>query len=232
MKTDLAVLQASIGYSFRDPELLRHALRHSSYTNEHNLSKNDCNERMEFLGDAVLETVCSDFLYRMYPDVPEGELTKMRANLVCEPALAFDARAFSLQDYILLGRGEEITGGRNRDSIVSDACEALIGAIYLDGGMTSAEAFILSRVLNDHEQKTLLRDSKSALQEMTQGQFGCAPEYRLLEEKGPAHNRVFSVQVLIDGKKYGTGSGKTKKAAEQMASYEAVKKLNALKSCT
>ena len=133
-KTNLKELQNKIEYEFKDESILKNAVIHSSYVNEHKLKRADCNERLEFLGDAVLELVSSEFLYKEYSDMPEGELTKLRASLVCEPALAFDARAFGLPEYLLMGKGEEHTGGRERDSIVSDACEALIGAIFLDGG--------------------------------------------------------------------------------------------------
>lgn len=229
MNSDLTVLQNSIGYTFRNKELLEHALRHSSFSNEHNMPKTECNERLEFLGDAVLEMVSSEFLYLEYPEMPEGKLTKLRASLVCEPALAYDARAFSLNEYIILGKGEETTGGREKDSVVSDACEALIGAIFLDGGIAPAKEFILSHILNDHTEKNLFSDTKTALQEISQHLFRTGPEYRIIGETGPAHNKTFTAQVLISNEVYGEGTGHTKKAAEQKASLEAVKRLKGRK---
>lgn len=224
-KSDLEELQNTIGYSFKDSSILKNAVIHSSFVNEHKLKRNDCNERLEFLGDAVLELVSSEFLYKEYKDMPEGELTKLRASLVCEPALAFDARGFGLQEHLLMGKGEEQTGGRERDSIVSDACEALIGAIFLDGGFEAAKAFILKFVLNDAENKKLFYDSKSVLQEMTQKIYEKAPEYCIVDENGPAHAKVFKARVSINGYILGEGTGRTKKHAEQQASYQAIIKL-------
>ncbi len=224
-ETDWKDLQERIGYSFRDEKLLEQAMRHSSYVNEHDMDRIYCNERLEFLGDAVLELVSSEFLYGHHKRMPEGELTKLRASLVCEPALAFDARAFSLPEYLLLGKGEEHTGGRMRDSVVSDACEALIGAIYLDGGLEEARRFILSFVLNDAEQKKLFYDSKSVLQEITQREFEQAPVYSIISETGPAHDKVYRARVEVMDEVYGEGEGRTKKQAEQQASYQAILKL-------
>jgi ribonuclease-3 len=218
-------LEKQIGYTFRDKTLLTRALTHSSYANEKKLGKLGCNERLEFLGDAVLELVSSDYLFAMFPDIPEGELTKKRASLVCEPTLAFCAREFHLPDYLLLGRGEDMTGGRLRDSIVSDATEALLGAIYLDGGFANAKEFVLKFILNDMEHKQLFYDSKTILQELVQ-ESGRAPvEYRLVKEEGPDHRKTFSVDVVVDGKVYGKGTGHTKKAAEQAAAYQAIRQM-------
>jgi len=225
MNSDLSILQNSIGYKFKDESLLQHALRHSSFTNEHSLAKKECNERLEFLGDAVLELVSSDFIFIEYPEMPEGKLTRLRASLVCEPSLAFDARAFGLQDFIMLGKGEESTGGRNKDSVIADACEALIGAIYQDGGIEPAREFILKHILNDHTEKQSFKDSKSSLQETSQRLFQKTPVYELTGEEGPAHDKVFTSRVLIGGEVYGTGSGRTKKAAEQNASREALERI-------
>ena len=225
MKTDLNILQNSIGYRFKDPSLLEHALRHSSYTTEGGMPKNECNERFEFLGDAVLELVCSTFLFHYYPDMPEGKLSRLRASLVCEMALAYDARMFDLQDYIFMGKGEEATGGREKDSVIADACEALIGAIFLDSGFETAREFILTHVLNDHTEKHIFTDSKTMLQELSQSLFKKTPVYKLVSEKGPAHNKVFTSKVLIGNESFGEGTGKTKKAAEQNASFHALKKI-------
>ena len=201
-------LEQKIGYRFRNKKLLRQALTHSSYANEKKLGKLGCNERLEFLGDAVLELISSDVLYARFPQIPEGELTKKRASLVCEPSLAYCARQFGLPEYLLLGRGEDMTGGRMRDSIVSDATEALLGAIYLDGGFERAREFVLKFILNDIERKQLFYDSKTILQELVQD-----------------HNKQFEVEVRINGIPAGNGAGHTKKAAEQAAAYQALRKI-------
>ena len=222
MNRDLRELEQETGYIFRDRDLFKQALTHSSYANEHRLSKADCNERLEFLGDAVLELVCSDYLYRNYGDKPEGEMTKLRASIVCEPTLALCAEELKLGEYLLLGRGEEATGGRGRASVVSDAMEALIGAIYLDGGFASAKEFIHGFVLNDIEHKQLFYDSKTILQEMVQAEDGGELSYELLREEGPDHNKRFEVRALVGDKEVGRGTGRTKKAAEAMAAYRAI----------
>ncbi len=224
MNRDLRELEQETGYIFRDRDLFRQALTHSSYANEHRLSKADCNERLEFLGDAVLELVCSDYLYRNYGDKPEGEMTKLRASIVCEPTLALCAEELKLGEYLLLGRGEEATGGRGRASVVSDAMEALIGAIYLDGGFASAKEFIHGFVLNDIEHKQLFYDSKTILQEMVQAEDEGELSYELLREEGPDHNKLFEVRALVGDKEVGRGTGRTKKAAEAMAAYRAILK--------
>ena len=229
MEKKLKELEKKFGYVLRDFTLLKTAMMHSSYTNERHLEKYRCNERLEFLGDAVLELVSSEFLFRESPKVSEGELTKTRASMVCEPSLAMCARDIGLGDYLLLGKGEEATGGRKRDSITSDAMEALIGAIYLDGGFTSAKEFIHRFVLTDLEDKKLFYDSKTILQELVQADSNREITYRLVGEEGPDHNKSFSVEVLIGGKSYGAGCGRTKKGAEQQAAYEAILKLRARK---
>ena len=216
-------LQNRIGYSFKDEELLLLALTHSSFANE-NHNKSFFNERIEFLGDAVLELISSEFFYKMTPEMPEGVMTKKRAAAVCEPALAFCAREIGLEKNIRLGRGEEQTGGRERDSIISDALESLIGAIYLDGGFEEAKKFVLSFVLNDLDHKKLYYDSKSALQEYAQGHLGAEPVYELIGESGPDHMRVFTMQVSVAGNVLGVGEGHTKKAAQAAAALEALKK--------
>ena len=218
-------LEQTIGYTFHDKKLLKQALTHSSYANEKKLGKLGCNERLEFLGDAVLELVSSDVLYHRFPKIPEGELTKKRASLVCEPSLAYCARQFDLPKYLLLGRGEDMTGGRMRDSIVSDATEALLGAIYLDGGFENARAFVLNFILNDMEHKQLFYDSKTILQEMVQEGGRQPVEYVLTDESGPDHNKQFTVEVRIGGVSAGTGVGHTKKAAEQAAAYQAIREM-------
>ena len=226
MQQKLQELQNKIGYQFKDQEFLVSALMHSSYTNEKRLPKYKCNERSEFLGDAVLELVSSEFLFDANEKMPEGELTKLRASMVCEPSLAFCAREIGLGDYLLLGKGEEFTGGRNRDSVTSDALEALIGAIYLDGGFANAKEFILRFVLNDLEHKKLFYDSKTILQELVQGNFTENLSYHLIKEEGPDHNKIFFVEVYIGNVCYGKGKGRTKKAAEQDAAYHAILELH------
>ena len=218
-------IEHRIGYTFHNPALLEKALTHSSYSNEHRLGKLNNNERLEFLGDAVLEVVSSEFLYKKYPERPEGELTKQRASMVCEQTLALCARDLELGSYLLLGRGEDMTGGRERASVTSDAMEAMIGAIYLDGGFANAKEYIDRFILNDIENKQLFFDSKTILQEIVQGEMECEPVYELTGEEGPNHNKKFTVQVLIREQVYGTGSGRTKKAAEQEAAYAALLKL-------
>ena len=220
-------LQQTIGYTFAQPELLRQAVTHSSYTNEHRSPRTCCNKRLEFLGDAVLELSSSECLYEArYPEQPEGELTKLRASIVCEPTLAQCARAIRLGDYLQLGKGEDATGGRLRDSILSDAFESVIGAIYLDGGFTSAKEFVLRFVMNDIEHKKLFFDSKTILQEKVQSGTLGELAYELIGEEGPDHNKIFTSQVRIGGKAYGTGRGRTKKLAEQDAAYRTILDLN------
>ena len=222
LDTKLKELQNTIGYSFKNDRLLSHALTHSSYANEKHWDKTKCNERLEFLGDAVLELLSSDFLFKNYPTMPEGEMTKLRASLVCEPTLAFCAEAISLGDYLYLGKGEDLTGGRKRPSVVSDAMEAMIGAIYLDGGLANAKEFVLRFILNDIEHKQLFYDSKTILQEMVQAEFKDSLVYELLKEEGPDHNKTFEVSVKVGGRVIGRGIGRTKKAAEQVAAYHGI----------
>ncbi len=218
----LLELEERIGYSFENKELLKQAVLHSSYTNEHRMNRLQNNERLEFLGDAVLELVSSDFFYHKYPQYPEGKLTRLRASMVCEPTLAFCTKEIELGKYLLLGKGEEATGGRNRDSIVSDAMEAVIGAIYLDGGFANAKEFICRFILNDIEHKQLFFDSKTILQEIVQSELKKDLTYELISEEGPDHDKLFNTRVLIGQKEVGRGAGRTKKASEQQAAYNAI----------
>lgn len=227
MEYTLNKLEKRIGYSFQDKKLLEHAMIHSSYANEHHLGKLGCNERLEFLGDAVLEVVSSDFLFRTFPEMPEGDMTKTRASLVCEPTLAFCAQEIDLGGFLLLGKGEDATGGRGRDSVVSDAMEALIGAIYLDGGFANAKEFIHRFILNDIEHKQLFYDSKTILQEMVQSRQEAPLSYEIIREEGPDHNKSFEVCAKIGDEEVGRGAGRTKKAAEQVAAYNGILKLKA-----
>lgn len=220
--------QEVIGYEFKQAGLLQQALTHSSYANEKRMKKHSDNERLEFLGDAVLEIISSEYLYQHFPDLPEGELTKMRASLVCEPTLAYCTKELHLGDYLLLGRGEDHTGGRNRSSILSDALEAVIGAIYLDGGFASAKEFIMRFILTDIAHKQLFFDSKTILQETVQGRNLGAMSYKLTGESGPDHDKVFQVELWIGDSRTSTGEGHTKKAAEQEAAYKALVQLNSV----
>lgn len=220
---DVKELQNRIGYSFKDESLLKLALTHSSYSNEVKVNKYGNYERLEFLGDAVLELTSSLYFYHKYPEMNEGGLTKLRSSLVCEQALAYSARQFGLQEFILLGKGEEHTGGRDRDSIVSDVFEAVLGAIYLDSGFDEANAFVTEYVLKDLEKRQLFYDAKTILQERVQAD-GKKLEYQLVSETGPDHDKVFVSNALIDGQVMGTGSGKSKKQAEQSAAYEVLTK--------
>ena len=222
--SSLTDFEDKIGYHFKNQGLLRQALTHSSYANERHMKKLSDNERLEFLGDAVLEIISSDFLYHNYPDVQEGQLTKLRASIVCEPTLALCTKELDLGDYLYLGRGENQTGGRKRKSILSDALEAVIGAIYLDGGFANAKEFVLKFILTDIEHKQLFYDSKTILQEVVQGEHEQL-DYRLVGESGPDHDKSFSVEVWIGEQKISEGSGHTKKAAEQEAAYHALIKL-------
>ena len=216
-------------YNFKNPEILYQALTHSSYANEMYNSTNKTyksNERLEFLGDSVLELITSEFLYNKYKDSQEGELTKLRASAVCESSLSACAKDLELGDFLLLGKGEDATGGRERESILSDALEAIIGAIYLDGGFTNAKEFIHKFVLQDLNDKTLFFDSKTILQEIVQDRSKKQKiKYKLISEVGPDHNKTFTIGVYLDNELLGRGKGRTKKTAEQEAANQAIKKL-------
>ena len=222
MNRDLNELEEKIGYTFQNKELMENAMRHSSYANETRKKLKD-NERLEFLGDAVLELSSSEFIFENYPAMPEGDMTKLRASIVCEPTLAQCAAVIELGSFLRLGKGEELTGGRFRDSIVSDAMEALIGAIYLDGGFASAKEFVYEFILNDIENKKLFYDSKTILQEIVQSSFKGQPmSYHLVREEGPDHDKTFVMQLFIGDRGFEEGSGRTKKSAEQQAAYRTI----------
>ena len=217
-------LEEKIQYCFRDQTLLRQALTHSSFSNEQKINRYPDYERLEFLGDAVLELVSSDYMFHENPRMSEGELTKRRSSIVCEPALAFCARQIGLERFILLGKGEEATGGRKRDSIISDVMEAVIGAVYLDSGIEEARNFIRRFILSDLEHKQLFYDAKTILQEEVQKDNCGLLRYELIREEGPEHDKNFVVEALIGDRKAGTGTGHSKKAAEQQAAYAALLK--------
>jgi ribonuclease-3 len=210
------------GYIFNDKKILLEALTHSSYSNEVRINLLPCNERLEFLGDAVLELISSRYIYTNFPEKHEGEMTRIRASYVCEPTLAMCAREIRLGELLFMGKGEEMSNGRERDSILSDALEATIGAVYLDGGYEKASRYIEKIILNDIDKKVLFHDSKSALQELVQENDSMKLEYVLLEETGPDHAKFFRYAVEINGKQISEGSGQTKKKAEQQAAYKAL----------
>ena len=214
-------LENILGCEFNNKDLLIKAITHSSYANEKKKNKLYCNERLEFLGDAVLELCVSDFLYNKYEKRPEGELTKLRAQLVCEQSLSISAKSIDLGKFLLLSKGEEQTGGRQRDSILSDAFEAIIGAIYLDQGRPKADEFIVNKLLCDVESRQALIDAKSILQEKVQEEKKQLV-YEVIDTSGPDHEKVFTVKALLDGEEIGYGKGPSKKRAEQEAAYNAI----------
>ena len=221
-------LEKKLNYTFRDPALLSEALSHSSYANEHRAAHLNSNERLEFLGDSVLGFVTAEFLFLQHPDLPEGDLTRIRAALVCEQSLYEVARKLELGKYLKLGRGEEAGGGRERTSILADATEAVFAAVYLDGGIGAASQLI-HRVLLDAEKEEAVeerrKDYKTALQELIQRTPGRTITYQLVEETGPDHCRVFVMEVSVDGQVSGRGEGRSKKEAEQAAAKAALKLL-------
>lgn len=222
----LEFLEQRIHYIFNNKDLIKQALTHSSYANERTIQKLDDYERVEFLGDAVLELVSSEFIFMENPTMSEGNMTKLRASLVCEQALSYCAKDIEIGKFLYLGKGENATGGRNRDSIIADVVEAIIGAIFLDGGFDDAKRFIHEFVLSDIENKKLFYDSKTILQEMIQKKNPGNPHYELISETGPDHNKEFLVKAYIDDIIIGEGVGRTKKAAEQKAAYEAILQMN------
>ena len=214
-----AILKEKFDISFKNEALLVEAMTHSSYANEHKEMKGIYNERIEFLGDAVLELTISDWLFRQFPHSQEGQLTKLRAQIVCEDSLSLLAKECSLNEYLLLGKGETLSGGREKPAILCDVFEALIGALYLDKGMDEVQRFldqvIVPKIKNGRYE--LITDFKTELQEYLQQNGPVHIRYELVKEEGPSHDKIFTVQLIVDGKKYKTASGKTKKAAEQMA---------------
>ena len=221
----MKTLEEKLGYTFSNPALLENALTHSSCANE-SRGRLQSNERLEFLGDSILGMVVAEHLYRNHPDLPEGELTRTRAALVCEESLVEVAQALGLGDYLKLGKGEEAGGGRNRPSIRADAVEAVLAAVYLDGGIGSARKIIQKYILSK-ELAGLRggRDYKTALQELVQRESGQVLKYCLTGQSGPDHDKRFFVEVQLNGKAVGRGEGHSKKEAEQMAAKAAIGKL-------
>ena len=223
----MTALEERLGYSFRNRALLETALTHSSYANENRASGIVCNERLEFLGDSVLGVTVADFLSRHFPDMPEGRMTRLRAELVCEQSLHRVALELHLGDYLRLGKGEEHNGGRKRASILSDAVEAVIAAMYLDAGMETAAGFIHRCLLDDVRaiETPTFTDYKTSLQELVQRHSGQVLSYELVGEEGPDHAKTFRVQVCLNGEPLGRGTGRTKKKAEQTAAANALEAL-------
>ena len=222
-------LERKLNYAFRNPALLQEALNHSSYANEHRAAHLHSNERLEFLGDSVLGFVTAEFLFQRHPEAPEGDLTRIRAALVCEQSLYEVAQRLDLGQYLKLGRGEEAGGGRERTSILADAVEAVFAAVYLDGGMDAARALI-HRCLLDAQRESVVeerrRDYKTALQELVQRQADQTLTYRMVDEQGPDHAKTFHAEVLLNGEAIGSGSGHSKKEAEQAAARAAMEALD------
>ena len=221
----METLEAKLGYRFRDRSLLENALTHSSYANE-NKSPLGSNERLEFLGDSILGMVTADFLYANHPDLPEGDLTRTRAALVREESLVEVADAWDLGAYLRLGHGEETGGGRERPSIRADAVEAVLAAVYLDGGLDKCRDIIRRFILDKEKEKGTSRDYKTTLQELVQREAGQVLSYRLTGEAGPDHAKTFTVEVTLNGKAVGQGTGHSKKEAEQMAAKAAIEALD------
>jgi len=218
-------LEGRLGYSFNAPSLLLQALTHKSYANENRGDTPGHNERLEFLGDTVLDFVVSDFIMILCPESPEGELSKLRAAVVSEPNLSNVARSLDFGSYLLLGRGEEMTGGRDKNSLLANALEAVIAAIYLDGGLEPARGFISGNFDADIRAMVAgghVHDFKTDLQEKCQSRYGVLPRYSVVGESGPDHQKVFEVEIEADGRVLGKGTGGSKKEAEQMAAREAL----------
>ena len=222
----MKTLETKLGYQFQNPKLLDHALTHSSYANEHHLGSISSNERLEFLGDSVLGMIVADHLYRTFPDLPEGDLTRIRANLVCEGSLVLVAKEWDLGRYLKLGKGENACGGRSRPSILADAVEAVLAAVFLDGGLAH-DRDIIQRFLLDRMElvNRASRDHKTYLQELVQRKSGQVLSYELIGESGPDHNKTFQMQVLLNGQPIGQGTGHSKKEAEQAAANAAIERL-------
>jgi len=225
---ELEKLEKALSINFSDKQLLKQAFTHSSYVNEHQKNHLSDNERLEFLGDAVLELATSDYLYNECKQMSEGELTKLRASIVCEESLYRFAEILGLRQYVLLGKGEERTGGRNRQALLADIFESFLGALYLDQGMDACQAFLERRIFPHIETDAFshVMDYKTKLQEVIQSERGNTLEYRIIEEKGPAHRKEFLAEVIVNGKKCTRGTGNSKKSAEQFAAKQMLDELN------
>lgn len=224
MNTEKTVelLEEEIGYKFKDSNLLLEAVTHSSYANEMKINKRNHYERLEFLGDAVLELLASEFLFEKYPSIPEGGLSKKRAAMVCEPSLAKCARLMHLGQYMFFGKGEEAAGGRERDAALCDVTEAVLGAIYLDGGLDEARRYVREHVLSQLSEGEVFVDNKTALQELVQKESDRELVYEVIGESGPEHDKTFTIRVSLGGETLSEGTGHTKKAAQQDAARKAI----------
>lgn len=222
---DIKHFQESLGYKFKNESLLKTALTHSSYANEKKSKGVNNNERLEFLGDSVLNLIVSDYIFKSYPDLPEGNMTKIRSSVVCESMLKDLSSEISIGNYILLGKGEELTGGRKRASILADAFEAVIGAIYSDGGFEEAKKFVYDNLIDKIKSSANgagMFDYKTRLQEILQKNGDVKIKYEIISEEGPDHDKKFTVQVVCDGNTLGKGVGRSKKEAEQSAAKSAI----------
>ncbi|MDO4432217.1 MAG: ribonuclease III [Aerococcaceae bacterium] len=229
MRTMIKQLEQLIQATFHNPDLIKTAFRHTSYANEQASKQLQHNERLEFLGDAVLEVLMSEFLYQQYPTYTEGQLTRMRAQLVCEPSLAFLAREYRFDTYLQLGRGEEVGGGRGRDSILADCFEAFLGAVYLDCGIDVARSFLAREVFTKHEQllQQIAKDYKTLFQERVQKRGAVVIQYRIIEQTGPQHDQTFTTGLYVNDELVATGTGKSKKQAEMQAAQIGYQRINA-----
>jgi ribonuclease-3 len=225
---DLKHLESHIGIPFRKKNILKQAFTHSSYVNEKRLAKHKDNERLEFLGDAVLELTVSEYLFQNYAERPEGELTRFRASIVCESSLVRFAEELNFGSYVLLGKGEELTGGRSRPALLADVFEAFIGALYLDQGLEAVKQFLEKFMFPkiSEESKLKFADFKTQLQEFVQHDNLGPIDYRIVDEQGPSHDRQFVAEVYVNSEAMGQGAGKSKKEAEQQAAAEALRKLS------
>lgn len=228
---DLKKFQATIEYEFKDINLLKQAFTHASFTNEIKRGRIESNERLEFLGDAVLDLVISEYIYKNYKNMDEGFLTKLRASVVCEKALDIVAKKLEIGKNLYLGKSEIAAGGQERCSIIGNAVEALVGAIYLDGGIESVSKFVMKHIFLYNEKELEIFDTKSHLQELIQEKHTEALEYVLLDETGPEHEKTFISEVRFKGEQLGVGVGSTKKKSEQKAAYDAIMDIREGKRC-
>lgn len=224
----IAPLEVSIGYTFKKKSLLKEAVTHKSFAHEMQKESIPFNERMEFLGDAVLSIIISDYLFHAYPEYSEADLSKVRAYTVQEATLAEAARSLDIGSHLQLGKGEELTGGRKKPSLLANAFESVLGAIYLDGGLKKAREFVLANLRDKADESltnNILFDFKTRFQEVAQAEFGVLPRYSIHKEEGPEHRKIFEVNVFINDEMYGSGKGRSKKIAAQMAAKEGLKKI-------
>jgi ribonuclease III len=227
-KISLSNLETQLGYQFNNPGLLKKALTHASYYNQKEKNDINCFQRLEFLGDSVLNLSVSEYLYKKFPFFSEGKLSKLKSVMISQPFLVKFAGYIKLEKYIILGKSVDLVKGRGKFSILADCMEACLGSIYLDGGLGPCKKIVTDFIREEHLNlldRRIVRDYKTILQEITQKDFNCLPTYRLLREEGLEHQKKFYVEVIIDNDSYGKGTGKNKKEAEQDAAYQAIKKI-------